>query len=276
MLSLASLSSNNRRALAPTNEDARINFSISGVRVNCSALDDAVEKIMEEKRKKGNAAFSVCTLNMDHVVKLHTNDVFREAYKKARFVLADGYPIVLAGRIAGRQLERACGSDLIVPLCSKAAENGQSVFLLGSKLVVLQECAKVLMLMFPSLRISGLHAPSKSFSPFSVEGDEIISILRREQPDFCFLALGAPKQEIFAARCLDQVEGTAYICIGAGVDFLAGVQRRAAPFFRRNGLEWAWRLACEPSRLARRYLMCLFLLPVVFGEAAMARLRRST
>ncbi len=275
MLSEALTSSNDRLAAA-SNEDARINFSISGVRVNCSTLDDAVEKIMEEKRKDGAAAFSVCTLNMDHVVKLRTDNLFRDAYKKARFVLADGYPIVLAERLSGRQCERACGSDLIAPLCSKAAKNGQSVFLLGSKFTVLQECAKVLTLMFPALRISGLHAPGGAFSPFSQEADEIIAILRREQPDFCFLALGAPKQEIFAAHCLNHVEGTAYICIGAGVDFLAGVQKRAAPFFQRNGLEWAWRLAREPSRLAKRYMMCLFLLPLVFGEAAMLRLRRSS
>lgn len=77
------------------------------------------------------------------------------------------------------------------------------------------------------------------------------------------MALGAPKQEIFADRCAREIDGVSFICIGAGLDFLAGHQRRAPKAFQAIGCEWLWRMLLNPRRLARRYMECLLVFPGV-------------
>jgi exopolysaccharide biosynthesis WecB/TagA/CpsF family protein len=77
----------------------------------------------------------------------------------------------------------------------------------------------------------------------------------------CFLALGAPRQELFASRCIDELDGTACLCIGAALDFIAGTQVRAPMFTQRAGLEWAWRMLKDPRRLAPRYARCAAAVP---------------
>ena len=236
-------------------------YQVAGVQINCDSLGNAIELIMEEK--KTDRAFSVYTLNLDHVSQLRKNTRFRKAYSRARFTLPDGFPIALAGRLAGRDVTRACGSDLIEPLCKQAAQADMSVFLLGSTNLVLADCAEQLAKKAPGLKIAGLHAPPFGFEPFSEQADDVIDIIKKSNADFCFIALGAPRQELFAARCLDRLDGTALICIGASLDFITGAQRRAPSFFQNFGMEWLWRLAGNPTRLAHRYLLSAYVLPSV-------------
>lgn len=237
-------------------------YEVAGIEINCNCLDDAVEKIMETK-KDTERAFSVYTLNLDHVSQLRKNQVFRESYARASLTLPDGFPIALAGRLAGRNVERACGSDLIVPVCKKAASAGMSVFLLGATDEVLSKCAKKLQEVAPGLKIAGLYSPEFGFDPFGDEADKAIDIIEKSNADLCFVALGAPKQELFSARCLDRLRGTALICIGAGLDFIVGTQKRAPEFCQRFGMEWLWRLANNPKRLAKRYLLSAYVFPAV-------------
>jgi N-acetylglucosaminyldiphosphoundecaprenol N-acetyl-beta-D-mannosaminyltransferase len=75
--------------------------------------------------------------------------------------------------------------------------------------------------------------------------------------------LGAPKQEIFSSIAIEQTTGIAFVCIGAGLDFLSGTQTRAPRWARESGMEWLWRLLSQPRRLARRYFDCLLVLPSV-------------
>ena len=248
-------------AKAPADDAHMEPFDVAGVRINCSSLDDAVDKIMEEK--KTGQAFSVFTLNLDHVAKLRTDGRFREAYANSRVNLPDGFPIALAGRLAGRKVSRACGSDLIEPICERAAKNGMSVFLFGSTDEVLAECARELVQKAPGLKIAGRHAPPQGFDPFGPHADNVVDMIRRSEADFCFVALGAPKQELFSAQAAKSLDKTAFVCIGAGLDFITGAQNRAPEFCRKYGMEWLWRLANNPTRLARRYLASAYVLPSV-------------
>jgi exopolysaccharide biosynthesis WecB/TagA/CpsF family protein len=72
----------------------------------------------------------------------------------------------------------------------------------------------------------------------------------------CFVALGAPKQELFADRMTRNVGGVGFVCIGAALDFISGEQVRAPALFQRAGLEWAYRLLSNPSRMWARYARC--------------------
>jgi len=236
-------------------------FFIEGVNVETWSLEDAASQICGELDH--GRSFSVFTINLDHITKLRRNARFRAAYDRARIVLADGFPIVLAGRLQGRTLSRAPGSDLIVPLCAEASRRNIPIVLFGSTFDTLRVAARELKTLHPGLTISGVYAPDHGFDPYSDTADKCIAFIKASGAGLSFLALGSPKQELFADRCLDETHGVSFVCIGAGLDFLSGQQRRAPKFVQSIGCEWLWRMASNPRRLARRYLECLLIFPGV-------------
>ena len=212
-------------------------------------------------RLRTGAGFAVATLNLDHLVKLGRVAGFREAYRRQDLVTADGNPIVWLSRLAGRPVSLVPGSDLVEPLSALAAEEGQPVALLGSTEEALREAARHLCAQFPALRIVACLAPGAGFDPAGAEADRMIAALGASGARLTFLALGAPKQEIFAARCREALPRAGFVSVGAGLDFLARAQRRAPLWARRCALEWLWRMLTNPRRLARRYAACALALP---------------
>ena len=210
---------------------------------------------------QGGDNFSVCTLNLDHVVQLQNLPDFRAAYRRARFVTADGFPIVVLGRLLGIPIERTTGADLIEPVCREADKKHLPVFLLGSNERMLASSARRLCDRFKGLRIAGCFAPGPNFEPYSEEADRAVESIRASGAKLCFVALGAPRQELFAARCLDELDGTGMLCVGAALEFVAGTQSRAPSITQKAGLEWAWRMLHEPRRLAPRYARCMAAVP---------------
>lgn len=237
-------------------------FLVEGVKVSTLSVVAAARKIAEGSGAKQSR--SVFTINLDHVVKLRVDRGFRDAYNQASLVLADGFPIVWAGRLLGRRLDRAAGSDLIVPVCVEADKRQLRVFLLGSSNDVLVEAARILKARYPGLEICGIHAPSRGFDPASEEATDCVKIVQAAQPDICFVALGAPKQELLAAYACEKTHGVTFICIGGGLDFIVGAQIRAPRIVQAMALEWMWRLLFNPKRLAMRYLNCLKIVPSFF------------
>ena len=88
----------------------------------------------------------------------------------------------------------------------------------------------------------------------------------------CFLALGAPKQEKFAARALRTLGSVGFVSVGAGLDFIAGAQTRAPRLVRSLALEWLWRLLGDPRRLAPRYATCAAIMPSLALNAVTLRM----
>ena len=145
----------------------------------------------------------------------------------------------------------------MVPLAQAAAETRLPVFLFGSSASVMARAGRDLGERTEGrLDIAGTLAPSGAFDPEGLEADQAIEKIRKSGAKLCFIALGAPKQEIFAERARAKGLDCGMICIGASLDFLAGTQVRAPQFMRNNGLEWVWRLATNPRRLGRRYAEC--------------------
>jgi exopolysaccharide biosynthesis WecB/TagA/CpsF family protein len=246
---------------------------IDGQYVNVSGLTEAIDCIIE--RLADSKSFLVCTLNLDHLVKLRQISSLRKAYSRAAIVTADGFPIVVLSRLRGRQIRRAPGSDLIQPLCTVAAERHIPIFLMGSSFSVLCASARRLVASCPGLEIAGVYAPPSSFDVRTACADEAINLLRQSDARICFLALGAPLQEAFALRALEETSGVGLIGVGAGLDFLAGTKIRAPQIVRRMNLEWAWRLISDPRRLWRRYAECGTLFArLLIGEVGNIRKRR--
>ena len=214
---------------------------------------------LTEAAKRGDG-FLFAPVNLDLLVKLRTDKVFGTAMNKATYVIADGWPIAVLGRRDDPRIERTTGADLIYPLSDACARNGLSVYLFGTSPEVLEKVAGELTSRCPGLQIAGKESPQLGFDPRSPLADAAIERIKASGARICFLALGAPKQEVLAARALDQGAKTGFVCVGAGLDFIAGTQVRAPAFMRDNGMEWLWRLITNPRRLAARYAQCAALL----------------
>lgn len=216
--------------------------------------------------------FAVATINLDHLVKLARSAAFRQAYSAQDMVVADGNPIVWLSRLAGHPVSLVHGSDLVVPLAQLAAQSGVRVGLVGSTDTALALAADRLRKLVPGLEVALCIAPPFGFDPEGVGAEGILTELSLAKIGLCLIALGAPKQEVFAARGRVLTPQIGFASIGAGLDFLAGRQTRAPKWVRKLALEWVWRTVSDPRRLIPRYAACLAILP---GQAiAAVRQRR--
>jgi exopolysaccharide biosynthesis WecB/TagA/CpsF family protein len=245
------------------------NFKDQRISLDTGSQTAVLDKVATRFRK--GQGFAMATINLDHLVKLTGSPVFRKAYAHHEIVVADGRPIVTLSKMAGRTVDLMPGSDLILPLCRVAASENVPVALVGSTDVALADAATALKQDVPGLNIALCVAPSGAFDPNGDEAGTILDQLVQAGIGLCFLALGAPKQEIFAQRGRGMAPRVGFVSIGAGLDFLGGHQRRAPLVMRRSGLEWLWRALSSPLRLGPRYVKCLLILPGQIVQALRLR-----
>lgn len=212
-------------------------------------------------RWQAGAGFALATLNLDHLAKLNRSAAFRAAYTAQDLVTADGNPIVWLARLRGERIDLLPGSDLIVPLAQVAAAQGVAVALVGATQDSLAQAARALQAAVPGIEIVAQIAPPMGFDPESDAARAVLEGVAASGAGLCFLALGAPKQEMLAARGRQIAPAVGFASIGAGLDFLAGHQRRAPRWVRRIAAEWLWRMLSDPRRLAGRYARAALVLP---------------
>ena len=205
---------------------------------------------------KSGGGGAVLTPNVDHVCLAETNEALVQAYADAALSLADGMPLVWLSRAMGQPLpEKISGSDLVGPLVARAAREGLSVFLLGAKDGVGLRAADALKARHPELKIAGVLAPPLGFERDPAENASVLAAVTAAKPAFVLVALGAPKQELWIHAHHHALAPAVLLGIGATLDFIAGDAKRAPQLISRVGMEWLWRLAQEPRRLAHRYLV---------------------
>lgn len=237
----------------------RFAFGEVEIPVTAASWDTLFETI--EQRLTAGRGFALATINLDHLVKLENSPKFRAAYAQHDIIVADGNPIVWLSRLAKRPVELIPGSDLIAPLCDRARDLGVPIAFFGSSPDVLEKAAQTLCATRPGLQVASRIAPPMGFAPDGPEAAQYVSQIQNSGARLCFIALGAPKQEEFAAYARQLAPGIGFVSIGAGLDFLAGHQTRAPRVVRALALEWLWRMALSPRRLALRYLACAKILP---------------
>lgn len=179
-----------------------------------------------------------------------------ELVSKATLTVADGMPILWAARLQGTPLPaRIPGSDLVTSVSAAAADTGRSIFLLGGAPGSAEGAETELLNRHPHLRIVGRNCP-----PFGFEHDkELIDRIGDEvaaaKPDLIYVALSFPKSEILINQIRQRRPDSWWLGVGVSFSFLSGDIQRAPRWMQRNGLEWIHRLAQEPRRLGRRYLI---------------------
>jgi len=231
---------------------ARTRVAVLGVPIDAIDWSGAVRRIGEwASRHEGRSvmlcnAHSVVTASREHDMAL--------AVQRADLALPDGAPVAwVVARQTGSPQPRIGGPDLMLALCEMAARDGISIYLYGSTDDTLQALRSRLHQRYPGLRIAGLRSPPyRALS--GEEQDSDIVRLNDSQAGIVFVALGCPKQE----RWIDAHRGRVHavlVGVGAAFDFHAARVRRAPVWMRELGLEWLHRLASEPRRLWRRYLV---------------------
>ncbi len=226
---------------------------MNAVRVNLFTPEQALAAVLA--RLEGSRSFMLYTLNLDHVVKLRGSAAFRRSYEAADLVSADGWPIVWHFRRRGVSLQRTTGADLAAPLCEKAALTGIPVFFIGPQAHVQRRAIDALRARHPRLLVAGTD--SSIVDPQDAAAmDDLARRVRASGARLCFICLGAPKQEFVAHALRARCEGVGFLCVGAALDFISGAVKRAPRWVQAIGMEWGWRLASDPLRLAPRYLRC--------------------
>lgn len=206
----------------------------------------------------------VITPNVEHVVKYdemrRANPALYQSIIQRAVVLPDGQPIVWASRLLGTPLlGRLAGSDLFPEALHRLVAAGKRIYLIGPD----EEVLAGVLAKAGSPQLFRTYAPP-FFSP-EARGEvmaRMIRDVRDFQPEAVFVGLGFPKQEIVSLEMAEAMAQAGvpvprFYCIGASLEFYAGAKRRAPMFLRRIGMEWAFRLAQEPQRLWKRYLLSI-------------------
>ena len=226
---------------------------ILGVRV--SAVDmPAVTAAIDQWIAMGERRY-VCVTTAHGLNESQRDIELRRIHNNADLVTPDGMPLVWISRLLGyKHVARVCGPDLLLAVCQGAEQRGYRQFFYGGTPRIVNMLVSRLLSQYPSLQIAGTYAPP--FRPLTPEEDSAaMALINESRADIVWVGLGAPKQERWMADHREWIGVPVMIGVGAAFDFHAGVKRRAPVLLQQCGLEWAFRLACEPRRLWRRYLI---------------------
>lgn len=211
---------------------------------------EAVEVLLEGMlRRQGGQIFFA---NAHTMVTASKDSRLVEALQQSDLLLADGSGVRWGSALLGNPLgHNLNGTDLVPALCRAGAEYGLSVYLLGGKPGVAEDAAANLRDECPGLLIAGTQ--HGYFKP--EETATVLENIRAARPHLLLVALGVPNQEIWINQYAAQLPGITCMGVGGLFDFLARRVPRAPRLVRAIGMEWSWRLAMEPRRLWKRYIV---------------------
>jgi N-acetylglucosaminyldiphosphoundecaprenol N-acetyl-beta-D-mannosaminyltransferase len=239
---------------------------IFGITLSTLTMRDIVDRLLLQPHS-GMGVRLVATANLDHVVTLRKDTLFRESYRRAWLVTADGAPIFAYARLLGIPVqERVTGADLINELAEKLSPGLHRLFFVTSTVQVAR-CteAKFLKKGFQAGEIVCVVA-RRGLQPDQALGDELAQMIERHAPTHLIIAIGACQGQSWLMHCGEL--GDLYaLCVGAALEFHLGLKPRAPRWLRLAGLEWLWRVALEPRRLASRYFVASWgFLPAIIAD----------
>lgn len=225
---------------------------VLGVAIDVLGWDDALARISDWAAARESR--TVCLCNAHSIVTANQDANFAAVIHTADLATPDGMPVTWMLRHLGHlQQQRINGPDLMWRYCAIAALRGEPIFLYGSTADTLTALQEQLRIQFPGLKIAGSHSP-----PFrqmtAAEDRAIIDTINASGAGTVWVGLGCPVQETWMAAHRGQINAVS-VGVGAAFDYHAGTLKRAPRWMQSAGLEWLFRLGCEPVRLWKRYLV---------------------
>ena len=224
-------------------------YEVLGVRINAASFKAVLERVLTAPESGERLSMHFATV---HTVVESREDARLRAALDTGMVQPDGMPLVWLGRAGGIPVERVCGPDFMPALIQEGIRLGRRHFFYGGAPGVPEALAARLSQRYPGLQVAGTLSPP--FRALSADEEEaIISEINAAQPDYVWVGLGTPKQDVWIAAKRSRLTASALLAVGAAFDLMAGRRRRAPRWMQRTGMEWVYRLATEPRRLASRY-----------------------
>jgi N-acetylglucosaminyldiphosphoundecaprenol N-acetyl-beta-D-mannosaminyltransferase len=225
-----------------------------GLKFNPMTLNEAAEALISDARC--GLKCSVVTPNVDHVVQAKKDYFIRGVFNSCQYHFVDGMPLVWMSRwLCSKKLpERVAGVDLFEKICELSVKDKIKIYLLGAEERVLKSTVNKLEDDYQGINIVGSFSPSVGFENNVDVNQLIIEQINASAADIVFLALGAPKQEIWMHNNISCLDRGVLVGVGATFDLYSGKYRRAPKWVQNVGFEWLWRLILEPRRLWRRYI----------------------
>ncbi|MGH2449027.1 MAG: WecB/TagA/CpsF family glycosyltransferase [Chloroflexota bacterium] len=222
-------------------------IKLLGVRIHRLRLSELLDRTLHIIRQRGRATILYANV---HCLNIAFDDrAYRDILNAADLVYCDGTGVRLGAWLAGTSLPaRMTGADWIHPLADVAVQNDLSLYLLGSEAGSASDAARVLQREHPGLSIVGAG------SGYGLSGDDIHAI-NVAAPDLLLVGMGSPRQEKWIADHRSELAVPVVWAVGALFDFVSGRVPRGPRWMTEHGLEWACRLAVEPKKLWRRYLV---------------------
>ncbi len=219
--------------------------------INVTNMEEVLEELensLEEMRGD-----YICVANVHTTVMAFRDEAYRRIQNESRMTLPDGKPLSIVSRRRGfENAQRVPGPDLMPRVFALSKEKKYRHFFYGSREETLEKLKKKIEDKYPWLEIAGMYAPPfRKLTP--QEDREIVERINRTKPDFVWVALGAPKQEIWMAEHKNKVQAV-MIGVGAAFDFEAGTVKRAPKWMQELCLEWLHRIMQDPVRLIPRYV----------------------
>jgi N-acetylglucosaminyldiphosphoundecaprenol N-acetyl-beta-D-mannosaminyltransferase len=210
---------------------------------------EAFSLVKAHLKNPNTKAFFIATPNPEMLLEARKNEYFKKTLQSTDLNIADGSGILLASKILGNPLpERVTGVDFMLSICRESVNMGAKIFLLGAQEGIAEKAKEKLEGQFPGISIVSTY----SGSPDPINEQKICSLINESGADILFVAFGAPKQELWLARNLENLPKIKITMgVGGAFDFIAGVRKRAPVWMRKLWLEWLFRLIQEPKRLKR-------------------------
>ena len=227
-------------------------IDITGVSFDLVNLEQAAATVsslvLNRENELSACSAYVCTPNAEIMMSAQKDTLLKQILNEASLVIADGMGVVLAAQILGYgKIPRVPGFDLTRKLLLEPEQYPFSYYFLGGKPGVAETASQKLTALNPSIRINGFHD-----GYFTQEDDAaIIEEINRSGADILLVALGSPKQEKWMYENREALKIPVCMGVGGSLDVFAGTAKLAPDFFRKNGLEWLYRLYKEPWRFKR-------------------------
>ncbi len=226
-------------------------LELFGLAIADTTIERASAWIIQRAQLK--AETQVSFLNADCVNIMHRNTSYRNALSACDRIFADGIGVRIAAWCQGRSLQdNVNGTDLFPVLCRHAADSGVGLYLFGAKVGRAQASADAMQQANPELVISGCH---HGYIQDADQEAKVIDDINASGAQVVLVALGAPAQELWIARNRHRLNAAVLIGVGGLFDYYSGSVARAPLAVRKARMEWVWRLAMEPRRLAQRYIL---------------------
>jgi N-acetylglucosaminyldiphosphoundecaprenol N-acetyl-beta-D-mannosaminyltransferase len=227
--------------------------SILGVLVDALDYEAATEFVLRAARERRGAAISALAVHGVMAGVLDREQKFR--LNHFDLLAPDGQPVRWALNLLYRAglSDRVYGPNLTLGVCERACQEKIPVYFYGSTPEILTSLREALAIRFPGIQMAGME-PSRFRRLTREEKRQLADRIAASGARILFVGLGCPRQEIFAFE-FRNVLRLPILAVGAAFPFLAGKIAQAPPWMQRVGLEWLFRLACEPRRLWRRYVL---------------------